>query len=129
MVSTTIADAESHVQRAKTRKPLKPHWFQILLALADHDLHGLQIMQEVSERTGGVVHLWPGMLYGTLKSMLEEGLVVEAEMSEDVPVAGGKPRYYGLSEYGREVLVADVRRLSHYLDAARAKDLIQGSDA
>ena len=65
-----------------SQKPLKPHWFQILLALADHELHGLQIMQEVSERTDGAVHLWPGMLYGALKSMLEEGLVEEAEFAE-----------------------------------------------
>lgn len=111
------------------RKPLKPHWFQILLALADHDLHGLQIMEEVSERTRGAVHLWPGMLYGALKSMLEEGLVVETEMPECEQVAGGRPRYYGITEIGRNVLIADVQRLSAYLDAARNKNLIQASDA
>ena len=114
---------------AKPRKLLKPHWFQILLALADHDLHGLQIMQEVSERTDGVVHLWPGMLYGALKSMLEEELVAETEMPDSAQVAGGRPRYYGITELGRRVLVTDVQRLSTYLDAARAKNLIHGSDA
>ena len=31
---------------------LEPHWFQILLALADQDLHGLGIMNEVLECTG-----------------------------------------------------------------------------
>ena len=112
-----------------SQKPLKPHWFQILLALADHDLHGLQIMEEVSERTDGAVHLWPGMLYGALKSMLEEGLVQETEMPETEQVAGGRPRYYGITEYGRSVLMEDVQRLSNYLAAARAKNLVQGSDA
>ena len=112
-----------------SRKPLKPHWFQILLALADHDLHGLQIMEEVSERTDGAVHLWPGMLYGALKSMLGEGLVVETEMPENAQVAGGRPRYYSITEHGRTVLVADVLRLSNYLAAARAKNLVQCSDA
>ena len=58
---------------------MKAHWFQILLALADRDLHGLQIMDEVGERTDGEMHLWPGMLYGSLKRMLELGLVVETE--------------------------------------------------
>ena len=33
--------------------PLEPHWFQILLAVADRDLHGLAIMNDVLERTGG----------------------------------------------------------------------------
>ena len=41
---------------------LEPHSFQILLALADRDLHGLGIMNEVLERTGGRMRLWPGML-------------------------------------------------------------------
>ena len=62
------------MQRPPNRKPLKPHWFQILLSLADQDLHGLQIMEEVSDRTDAAVHLWPGMLYAALKSMLEEGM-------------------------------------------------------
>ena len=41
-------------------RPLSPQWFQILLALADHDLHGLAITKEVFDRTEGVMHLWPG---------------------------------------------------------------------
>jgi DNA-binding PadR family transcriptional regulator len=117
------------MSKPAARKPLKPHWFQILLALADHDLHGLQIMEEVSERTHGAIHLWPGMLYGSLKAMLEEGLVVETAMPESEQVAGGRPRYYGITEYGRKVLIADVRRLSNYVSAARAKSLLRGSDA
>ena len=47
--------------------PLPLHWFQILLALADHDLHGLAITKEVFDRTGGRMHLWPGKR-GTARS-------------------------------------------------------------
>lgn len=115
--------------RSRPRNTLKAHWFQILLALADRDLHGLQIMEEVSARTDGTVHLWPGMLYGSLKSMLEQGLVEETEMPESVQVGGGRPRYYGITEQGRQALVAEVARLAAYVDAARAKNLLQGSDA
>ena len=40
--------------------PLKPHWFHILLSLADQDNHGYAIMQEVLDRTAGKVRLsWP----------------------------------------------------------------------
>jgi hypothetical protein len=52
--------------KTKPVAPLEPHWFQILLALADRDLHGLAIMNDVLERTGGRMRLWPGMLYRAL---------------------------------------------------------------
>ena len=59
--------------------PLPPHWFQILLALADRDLHGLGVMHEVLERTGGHMRLWPGMLYRNLERLVTEALVVEID--------------------------------------------------
>ena len=58
---------------------LPPHWFQILLALADQDRHGLGIMSDVLEQTGGRMKLWPGMLYRNLAKLVEEGLVVEVD--------------------------------------------------
>jgi len=115
---------------AKEReKPLKPHWFQILLALVDQDLHGLEIMEEVGKRTQGAVHLWPGMLYGSLKRMLDEGLVVETEAPEDAQVGGGKPRYYHLTASGRNTVAEEAKRMAGYVEAARAKHLLRGSDA
>src|ERR1039457_3122839 len=42
--------------------PLKPHWFHVLLSLVGQEQHGYGIMQEVLERTGGKVRLWPGNL-------------------------------------------------------------------
>jgi DNA-binding PadR family transcriptional regulator len=38
--------------------------FHILLALADKDRHGYEIMREVDERSEGKVRLGPGTLYG-----------------------------------------------------------------
>ena len=61
---------------------LPAHWFQILLALADHDLHGLAITKEVFDRTEGRMHLWPGMLYGALKKLADAGLVTETRAPE-----------------------------------------------
>lgn len=107
----------------KDRKPLKPHGFHILLSLADQDLHGLEIMEEVSERTGGDVHLWPGMLYGSLKQMSEEGLIEETDPPDDTEPGGGRPRYYRITEKGRSVLSAEVARLSSYVAAALAKNV------
>lgn len=110
-------------------RPLKPHWFQILLSLADRDLHGLEIMDDVGRRTEGAIHLWPGMLYGSLKRMLEEGLVAEAAPPEDAEEKGGRPRYYHLTPSGRERLTEEARRLASYVAAAQAKNLLQGGDA
>ena len=110
-------------------KPLKPHWFQILLALTDRNLHGLEIMDEVRKRTEGAMHLWPGMLYGSLKRMLDEGLVEETGPPQDAQERGGRPRFYRLTPLGRDRLAEEARRLASYVDAARAKNLLQGSDA
>lgn len=105
-------------------KALKNHWFQILLALADHDLHGLAIMREVSQRTEKRMHLWPGMLYGSLKRMADEDLVTEIEPSADAKSGGGRPRYYSITASGRRALVAEVQCLDTFVQAARAKRLL-----
>ena len=110
-------------------RPLKPHWFHILLSLADRDLHGLQIMDEVSHRTQGAVHLWPGMLYGSLKRMLDDGLVVETDPPEGAQAGGGRPRYYRITARGKEQVIAEARRLAVYVKTAREKDLIPQSEA
>lgn len=107
----------------RERKALKAHWFQILLSLADRDLHGLAIMEDVSERTEGDVHLWPGMLYGSLKQMAKEGLIEETDPPDDADPGGGRPRYYRISERGRSTLSAEVVRLSRYVAAALAKNV------
>src|SRR3974390_1698076 len=59
------------------KNTMKPNQFHILLSLAGHEQHGYGIMQEVLERTGGKVRLWPATLYGTIKRLMEEGLIEE----------------------------------------------------
>ena len=50
---------------------LKPHWFHVLLSIADTELHGTAIMEDVMDRTEGQLRLWPGKLYGTLREMTD----------------------------------------------------------
>ena len=59
--------------------PLKTNWFHILLSLAAGEQHGYWIMQDVAERTGGKVRLWPATLYGSLKRLIEDGLIEESK--------------------------------------------------
>lgn len=107
---------------------IKSHWFQILLALGDQDLHGLEIMNEVLERTDGRMHLWPGQLYGSMKQLVDKGFVVEVQKPTDADYGGGRPRYYRITDEGRRVLVEEVKRLARFVDAARSKNLVSGSE-
>jgi len=60
--------------------PLKPQWFHIMLALAGGEQHGYGIMQEVLDRTTGKVRLWPATLYGSIKRLIEAGLIEESDL-------------------------------------------------
>ena len=105
--------------------PLPAHWFQILLALADQNLHGLAITKEVFERTEGQMHLWPGMLYGALKKMTEAGFVDDAPAPKSFASGGGRPRFYRITPIGRRACAAEAERLARFVDAAQAKRLIK----
>lgn len=100
---------------------LKPHWFHILLSLADRDLHGTAIMEEVLERTEDHLRLWPGKLYGALKEMADAGLICEVEPPDDAPTEGGKRRFYSVTRQGRLTLHEEVERLATLVRVARAK--------
>ncbi len=104
---------------------LPPHWFQILLALADGDRHGLGIMSDVLERTGGRMKLWPGMLYRNLSRLVDEGLAVEVDAPHDAELLGGRPRFYRITPLGRRAAAAEAERLAGFVEAARKKKLLQ----
>ena len=91
--------------------PLKPNWFHILLSLSAQDQHGYGIMQDVLSRTHGKLKLWPATLYGTLKKLIEEGLIEETGERPAAEFDDARRRYYHLSGFGREVLDAESRRL------------------
>jgi DNA-binding PadR family transcriptional regulator len=91
--------------------PLKAQWFHILLALAAEDQHGYGIMQEVLERTGGKLRLWPAALYGSIKRLIEEGLIEESDERPAPEFDDARRRYYRLTTLGRRVLDAERERL------------------
>jgi DNA-binding PadR family transcriptional regulator len=100
---------------------LRTNWFHILLCLADGEQHGYAIMQEVRERTGGKVKLWPATLYGTLRRLTDEGLIEESGDRPAEDVDDQRRRYYRLSRAGRLALTAEIARLEELVRAARAK--------
>ena len=108
---------------ARTPPPLPPHWFQILLALAERDLHGLAIMQDVLDRSAGHMRLWPGMLYRNLQRLSDAGLIAEAG-GPAAPEAGS-PRYYRITAAGRRRCAEEAQRLSDLVAVARARRLFR----
>ena len=107
---------------ARREGALPPHWFQILLALADDARHGAGIMQEVLDRTGGLMRLWPGMLYRNLRQLETAGLIVEGP-GPATPEAGN-PRYFRITAAGKRECAAEARRLASFVAAARQKKLL-----
>jgi DNA-binding PadR family transcriptional regulator len=51
----------------------------ILLVVADQPMHGYQIMQAMSDRTGGAWRPSPGAVYPTIAQLEDEGLVTTQE--------------------------------------------------
>src|ERR1700733_13426432 len=101
--------------------PLKTNWFHILLSLAAEEQHGYGIMQEVLERTGGKVRLWPATLYGTLARLIDAELIQESEERPAAELDDARRRYYRLTKLGRRVLAAESERLEDLVRVIRAK--------
>ena len=99
--------------------PLPAATFQILLALVGEERHGYAIMKEVADRSDDTVRLGPGTLYGTLKRLLEAGLVEEGGERADPGVDDERRRYYRITALGKRVLAADAERMAVLADAAR----------
>src|SRR6186997_3271501 len=104
--------------------PLTSSVFHILLALSDGDLHGYGIMQEVAEHSGGQIKLGPGTLYGAIKRLLNDRLIVEADERPDPHMDDERRRYYRLTDFGQQVLKAEARRISRMVSVAQRRRLI-----
>jgi DNA-binding PadR family transcriptional regulator len=105
--------------------PLKTHWFHILLSLAGEDQHGYGIMQEVLQRTDGKIRLWPATLYGTLKKLMEEGLIVESAGRPAEDFDDTRRRYYRMTPLGRRVFAAESGRLRDLVRVLEAKGALR----
>ncbi len=93
--------------------PLTPAVFHILLALYSQERHGYEIMQQVSEDSGGAVKMGPGTLYGSLDRMIAAGLVVKSDTRDPRRI------YYKLTALGHTSLKAESDRLSAVAAIAR----------
>lgn len=103
--------------------PLSPAVFHLLLALAEEERHGYAIMRDIEERTAGVVKIGPGMLYGSIKWLLEEGLIEEAPRRA-AKKEDERRKYYRLTNDGLTVVKAEAARLEAAVSLARARKVL-----
>ena len=102
--------------------PLPPATLHILLALADGELHGYAIIQDVEARTDGELRMSAGTLYRSIQRMVEQGLIAEVAPRR-TRAEDERRRYYRLTSFGTDVARAEVRRLSQLVRDARARGL------
>ena len=95
------------------------------MALADRDLHGYEIMRQVTEQTDGRLRLGPGTLYGSIRTLVEEGLVEETEPRQIRKPGQERRRYYRLTSFGRKLARVEAERLADLLRVARAKKILR----
>jgi DNA-binding PadR family transcriptional regulator len=105
--------------------PLTPAMFHVLLALAGDDLHGYAILKEVELRTGGKVRLSTGTLYGIIKRLLNDGLILELRTPPADAHEDERRRYYRLTPRGRQVATVEAERMDEILAVARTRNLLK----
>ena len=99
---------------------MTPAVLHILLSLVSEDRHGLSIAADVKDFTQGRLALGPGTLYGTIKRLLDAGLIQDlgAPQGED---DDPRRRYYRITPKGRRALEAETDGLSSILGVARRR--------
>jgi DNA-binding PadR family transcriptional regulator len=75
-------------------------------------MHGYQIIQELSERSGGAWNPSAGSVYPTLQLLEDEGLVTSEQSS-------GK-RVYGLTETGQQAAADAAKQAAPWEEAAES---------
>jgi len=103
--------------------PLTPAVFHILLALSNGERHGYGIMKQVEADSQGKVTMGPGTLYGSLKRMLDAGLVRESDKRVDPEMDDERRIYYQITGVGAQALSAELERYQRIVTIAQQRKL------
>jgi DNA-binding PadR family transcriptional regulator len=91
----------------------------ILLSLATEDRHGLGIAADVKAFSQGRLTLGPGTLYGTIKRLLDAGLV--EDLGSPSPEEDPRRRFYRITAKGRRALELETEGLTSVLGVAKRR--------
>ncbi|MBK8151161.1 MAG: PadR family transcriptional regulator [Acidobacteria bacterium] len=106
---------------------LTPAVFHILLALSVGEMHGYGIMKQVREDSKGNVKMGAGTLYGSLKRMLDAGLIEESGKRIDPAMDDERRIYYRINGFGEKALADELDRFSGIVSLARDLNLLPKS--
>ena len=106
--------------------PLPASALHIVVALAGGEKHGYAIMRDVEELSGRSAAMGPGTLYGSIKRMIDQGLLVETEERPDPALDDQRRRYYRLTGFGERVRAAELQRLEMLVRRAGSPDWARG---
>ena len=102
--------------------PMHPEAFRILLVLRGGERHGYALVKELERDPGRPGKVMPANLYRRIRSLLEHGLIAEAEERPDPSLDDQRRRYFAVTDLGEAVARAEARRLQSLL--AGASDLV-----
>ena len=100
-----------------------PAVFHILLALSTGERHGYGIMKQVEADSQGKVSMGPGTLYGSLKRMLDAGLVQESDKRVDPEMDDERRIYYQITGIGAQALESELDRYKRIVTIAQQRKL------
>ncbi|TFG46890.1 MAG: PadR family transcriptional regulator [Gemmatimonadales bacterium] len=106
-----------------TKTPLTPAVLHILLALSTRERHGYGIMKQVESDSEGKVKMGPGTLYGSIRRMIEAGLIGESDKAIDPDMDDERRIYYKITGQGQAALTAELQRYRAVVAVARHKRL------
>ncbi len=105
-------------------RPLTPAVLHILLALAIRECHGYGIMKQVESDSQGKVTMGPGTLYGSVRRMIDAGLIRESDKKVDPTMDDERRVYYEITALGRRTLAAELQRYREVVAVAGERSLL-----
>jgi DNA-binding PadR family transcriptional regulator len=107
------------------KKPsLTPAVFHILLALSGGELHGYGIMKQVETDSQSKIKMGAGTLYGSIKRMLDAGLIKESDKRVDPEMDSERRIYYQITGVGEKALADELERLHSIVALAQKLELL-----
>lgn len=84
------------------------------------------MMRQIAGQTGGRMRLGPATLYGSIQTLLEAGLIEDADAPAGDESGDERRRYYSVTAAGRKTARDEAERLAGVLRVARAKNILRG---
>lgn len=106
------------------KSSLTPAVFHILLALSGAEMHGYGIMKRVETDSQGKITMGAGTLYGSIKRMLDAGLIAEGDTRVDPEMDDARRIYYRITGAGEKALADELERLQGIVALAQKLELL-----